>query len=280
MPLRIATNLASINGQRSLEKSQRKIDLSFAQLSSGSRITKAADDAAGLTISENLKSRIGGYKQAKRNTADAVSLMQVAEGGLNEIGNILVRMRELGVQAATDTLGTVERDFINKEVEQLKLEIDRISQTTRWGKKELLNGSGGEFAFQIDLGNDDFEDRISFQADDVKADTGTLGVADFDFSGEDGGIKARESLTKIEDAQVTINKYRSNIGALQNRLFSTEETLSVAIENLSAANSRIRDTDIADSTAELTKSNILLQASTSVLAQANQAPSVALGLIG
>lgn len=277
MPLRIGTNLASINAQGSLEKSQRKMDLSFAQLSSGSRITKAADDAAGLTISENLKSRIGGYRQARRNAEDAVSLMQVAEGGLNEVGNILVRMRELGVQAASDTVGEKERGFINKEVQQLKSEIDRISEVTRWGKTQLLNGTGEEFEFQVDLGNDDFQDRIAFSAESIKADTDTLGVADFDFSDK---VEAREALTKVEDAQETINSYRANIGALQNRMFSTQENLNVAIENLSAANSRIRDTDVAASTAELTKNNILLSASTSVLGQANQAPSVALSLLG
>lgn len=277
MPIRIATNVPSLNAQSSLEKSQRKIDLSFAQLSSGSRITKAADDAAGLTISENLRSRVRGYGQAKRNAEDAVSLMQVAEGGLNEIGNILVRMRELGVQASSDTIGEEERGFIDKEVQQLKSEIDRIAQTTRWGDTQLLNGTGDQFDFQVDLGNDDFQDRISFSAEDIKADTGTLGVDGFDFSDK---TSARESLSVVEDAQVKINSYRANIGALQNRMFSTQANLSVAMENLSAANSRIRDTDVAASTAELTKNNILLNASTSVLSQANQSPTVALGLIG
>lgn len=277
MSLRIATNLPSINAQRSLGKSQDHMNLAFSQLSSGSRITKAADDAAGLTISENLRSRIGGLGQAKRNAEDATSLMQVAEGGLNEIGNILVRMRELGVQAASDTIGEKERSFIDKEVQQLKLEIDRIAATTRWGETQLLNGTGDTFEFQIDLGNDDFEDRISFAAEDIKADTSTLGVDGFDFS--DQGA-AREALEVVENAQVMINNYRSNIGALQNRMFSTQANLDVAIENLSGANSRIRDTDIAASTANLTKNSILLNASTSVLAQANQSPQLAMKLLG
>lgn len=276
MSLRIATNLPSINAQRSFSKSQSEMDLAYSQLSSGSRITKASDDAAGLTISENLKSRVRGYNAAKRNAEDATSLMQVAEGGLNEIGNILVRMRELGVQAASDTIGDTERSFIDKEVQQLKLEIDRISEVTKWGNTQLLNGTGETFEFQIDIGNDDFQDRISFRAEDIKADTGTLEVSGFDFSDQD---QARGALTVIEQAQVTINNYRSNIGALQNRMSSTQSNLDVAIENLSGANSRIRDTDIAAATANLSKNNILLNASTSVLAQANQSPQLALSLL-
>lgn len=277
MSLRISTNVASIAAQGSLDKSQRAMEKSFAQLSSGSRITKASDDAAGLTISENLKSRVVGYRQAQRNAQDAISVMQVAEGGLNEVSNILVRLRELGVQAASDNIGDRERGFIDKEVQQLKTEIDRIANTTRFGDVELLNGTGERFEFQIDLGNDDINDRISFDASDIEATTSTLGVDGFDFSDKDN---ARDSLTVVEGAQTLVNEYRSNLGALQNRLFSTTDNLSVAIENLSAANSRIRDTDVAASTAELTQNSILLNASTSILGQANQSPSMALSLIG
>ena len=280
MALRVSTNTASINAQSSLNKSQRAIEKSFAQLSSGSRITKASDDAAGLTISENLKSRVVGLNQANRNAQDAISVIQVAEGGLNEVGNILIRMRELGVQAASDNVGERERGFIDKEVQQLKSEIDRITQTTRWGKSQLLNGTGGTFSFQIDLGNDDFEDRISFEAEDIKSDTTTLDVQDFDFSGADGQENAQNSLTIVEEAQTKVNEYRSTLGALTNRLISTQNNLSSQSENLAAANSRIRDTDVAASTADLMKNNILLNASTSILAQANQAPGVALSLIG
>lgn len=277
MPLRISTNVPSLNAQGSLDKSQRAMSKSFSQLSSGSRITKAADDAAGLTISENLKSRTRGLTQAKRNANDALSVIQVAEGGLNEVSNILVRMRELGVQASSDNIGDTERGFIDKEVQQLKLEIDRIANTTKFGKTELLNGSGEKFEFQIDIGNDDFNDRISFNASDIEATTEVLNVADFDFNDKSS---ARESLETVEDAQTTVNGYRANLGALQNRLVSTSENLSVAVENLSSANSRIRDTDVASATADLTKNNILLQASTSILAQANQSPQLALGLLG
>lgn len=276
MALRVSTNVASINAQGSLDRSQRSIEKSFAQLSSGSRITKAADDAAGLTISENLKSRVRGLEQAKRNASDAMSVIQVAEGGLNEISNILVRMRELGVQAASDTVGETERSFINKEIQQLTSEIDRISQTTRWGDTQLLNGTGEKFEFQVDLGNDDFEDRISFDASDIEATTDVLEVAGFDFSAKED---ARAALEVVEKAQTQVNNYRSNLGALQNRLISTQENLGTQVESLSAANSRIRDTDIAASTAELTRNNILLNASTSILGQANQAPGLALKLL-
>lgn len=277
MALRVSTNLASINAQKSLDSSQRAIDKSFAQLSSGSRITKAADDAAGLTISENLKSRVRGLTQAKRNAQDAQSVIQVAEGGLNEVSNILVRMRELGVQAASDNISDRERGFIDKEVQQLKQEVDRISQTTRFGDVQLLDGTGDQFDFQVDLGNDDFQDRISFNAADLEATTDRLGIDGFDYSEK---ADARDALTQVEAAQTQVNEYRANLGALQNRLISTQENLSVQVENLSAANSRIRDTDIAQSTAELTKNNILLSASTSILGQANQAPGVALSLLG
>ncbi|RME14534.1 MAG: flagellin FliC [Bdellovibrio sp.] len=277
MALTVTTNIASINAQNTLAKSQRALDKSFAQLSSGSRITKAADDAAGLSISENLKSTIRGYTQAKRNANDGISLVQVAEGGLGEISNILTRLRELGVQAASDTVGDQERAFINKEVQQLKNEVQRIAESTRYADTHLLDGSGDTFEFQIDVGNDDFQDRITFDASSQVATLDELGIADFDFSDKNS---AREALDVLEDAQRQVNGYRANLGALQNRLVSTVENLGVAIENFSAANSRIRDTDIAQSSAEMTRNQILQTASVNVLAQANQAPMNALKLIG
>ena len=148
MGLRISTNVSSLAAQRSLASSQREIGKTFGQLSSGSRITKSADDAAGLSISENMKSHIRGAGQAQRNANDAISMVQVAEGGLGEISNIVTRFRELGVQAASDTISDVERSFVDKEVQQLKQEADRIANTTRFGKVQLLNGEGGDFDFQ------------------------------------------------------------------------------------------------------------------------------------
>jgi len=277
MGLRISTNVASINAQRAMGGEQREIAKTFAQLSSGSRITKSADDAAGLSISETLKSTIRGFQQAQRNANDGMSMVQVAEGGLTEISNILTRMRELGVQASSDTVGDVERGFINKEVQQLKMESQRIASVTRFGKTNLLNGSGGKFEFQVDINNDDFNDRIGFDASEIKATTADLNIDDFDFSDKNS---ARKALETLEDSQRTVNGYRATLGALQNRLISTTENLGTAVENFSSANSRIRDTDVAQSSADLARNNILQQASVSVLAQANAAPASALKLIG
>lgn len=277
MGLRVATNLASISAQKTMASNQRGLQKSFAQLSSGSRITKAADDAAGLSISENLKSTIRGYQQAQRNSNDGISMVQVSEGGLGEISNILTRMRELGVQAASDTVGDTERGFIDKEVQQLKNEMQRIAKTTRWGDQTLLDGQGQNYAFQVDINNDDFNDRIAFDASEQDATTSNLGVDGFDFSSKDG---AREALEMLETAQRNVNGYRANLGAIQNRLISTSENLGTAIENFSAANSAIRDTDVAQSSAELSRNNILSNASIGVLAQANQQPASALRLLG
>ncbi len=277
MPLRVNTNIVSINAQRAMADSQRGIERSYAQLASGSRITKAADDAAGLSISENLKSRVRGYRQAQRNAQDAMSVVQIAEGGLNEISNIITRLRELGVQASSDNIGDQERGFVNKEVQQLISEAERIAQSTRFGNTHLLNGSGDKFSFQIDINNDDFRDRISFDASESDATTASLGIDGFDFSSADG---ARSALDTIEEALSKTNGFRANLGAIQNRLISTDDNLGVAVENLSAANSRIRDADIAASTADLTKNNILLNATSTVLAQANQFPAIALKLLG
>ena len=277
MGLTVTTNISSIAAQNTLSRSQRAMDKSFTQLASGSRITKAADDAAGLSISETLKSTIRGYTQAQRNANDGISMVQVAEGGLGEISNILTRMRELGVQAASDTVGDVERGFIDKEVQQLKAEIQRIAESTRFGSTKLLDGSGEEFSFQVDIGNDDFQDRINFDSSAQVATTSELGVDGFEFSDKAG---AREALEVLETAQRTVNGHRANLGALQNRLISTTENLGVAVENFSAANMRIRDTDVAQSSAELSRNNILLNASIGVLAQANQTPAAALKLIG
>lgn len=276
MGLRITTNLASIASQRSMSATTREVNKSFAQLATGTRITKAADDAAGLSISETLKSTIRGYGQAQRNANDGISMVQVSEGGLGEISNILTRMRELAVQAASDTVGENERGFVDKEVQQLKNEMERIAKTTRWGDQTLLDGSGSEYAFQVDINNDPFNDRIGFDASQQDATTGTLGVDGFDFSSKDG---AREALEVLETAQRTVNGYRANLGAIQNRLISTTENLGVAMENFSAANSRIRDTDMAQSSAELARNNVLLNASIGVLSQANMQPAAALKLV-
>ena len=275
MSLRIATNVPSLSAQKSLESNQKIMDKSMGQLASGSRITKAADDAAGLSISEGMKGQIRSYKQALRNTNDGVSLLQVAEGGLGEISNIFTRIRELGIQAASDTIGDNERGFINQEVTQLMQEVDRIAMSTKFGSKKLLDGGGDKFDFQVGIAGDE-ESVISFSTEDSDATTSNLGVSGIDFTDKSG---AQDALAVLDEAQNKVNGFRANIGALQNRLSSTTENLGTQIESLSVANSRIRDTDVAESTAEMTKSNILLNASTAVLAQANEAPKQALRLL-
>lgn len=277
MGMRISTNVASINAQRTMVNSQREMSKSFAQLSSGSRITKAADDAAGLGISESLKSQIRSLAQSSRNANDGISMVQVAEGGLGEISNILTRMRELGIQASSDTVGERERGYIDNEVQQLKNESERIAKTTRFGKTNLLDGTGDSFDIQVGINNDNFEDRITFNSSVLNASTSNLGIESLDFTSKGG---AQESLNVVDTAQAMVAGFRANIGALQNRFGSTVENLGAQHENLSAANSRIRDTDVAAASAESTRNNILLQASTAVLSQANQIPNLALKLIG
>jgi flagellin len=276
MGLRVSTNIAAINAQRNLGTSTANIQDSLAKLSSGSRINKAADDAAGLAISENMKAGIRSTRQANRNANDGISMVQTAEGGLNEIGNIITRMRELGIQASSDTVGETERGFIDKEIQQLKSESQRISEVTTWGKTKLLDGTTPNFDFQVGIFNNESEDRISFNAAENNATLDTLGLAGLDYHTKEGAQSALEALDK---AQESVNGMRSNLGALQNRLMSTVNNLGVAEENMSAANSRIRDTDVAATSAELTRNNIMLQASVSALAQANTSNQVALNLV-
>jgi flagellin len=277
MGFRVSTNIASINAQRNLMDSQKNMSSSLAKLSSGSRINKAADDAAGLAISENLKGQIRSARQANRNANDGISMIQTAEGGLNEIGNIVTRLRELGMQASSDTIGDTERGFVDKEVQQLKDEAQRISNVTTWGTTKLLDGSSPTFDFQIGIYNNEDEDRISFDAGSNVATLDALDLGSLDYTSQEN---AQNALEKLDSAQEKVNSMRSNLGALQNRLNSTVSNLQVAEENMSAANSRIRDTDVANASAELTRNNILLQAGTSTLAQANQTSGLALKLLG
>jgi len=275
--IRISTNVAAINAQRTMTGGQREIQKSMAQLASGSRITKSADDAAGLAISENLKSQARSYTQAQRNANDGISLVQTAEGGLTEVSNILTRMRELAIQSASDTVSDRERGFTDKEVQQLKSEMQRIAMTTRFGNTRLLDGSGGDFDFQVGINNTESEDRIKFDASETNAQISELGVDGFDFSNKAG---AQDALNVIDEAQTRVNGFRANLGAIQNRLQSTSDNTGVMYENIMAANSRIRDTDIAQATAEMTRNSILLNANTTVLSQANQVPQMAMKLIG
>ena len=276
MGLRINTNVPSLSAQRSLGINTRNLNDNLRKLSSGERITKAGDDAAGLAISENLKAQIRGMRQAKRNAGDAVSLLQVAEGGMNEISNIIIRLRELSIQAASDTVGTTERGYSDIEFQSLKEEIERISKVTEFNGIKLLDGSGGKLEFQVGTRNDPILDRLQYDGSRADASLKALGLAVDGVSTKEG---AQNALGKLDDALVHINGTRANFGALQNRLQSTQNNLEISDENLSAANSRIRDVDVASETADMTKNNILLQAGISVLSQANQSPNTALKLL-
>ena len=277
MGMRITTNVASLNAQKVLVGNSREMQKSMAQLSTGSRITKAGDDAAGLAISENLKSQIRSYGQAMRNANDGISMIQTAEQSMGEVSNVITRLRELGVQAASDTIGDQERGFINKEVEALKSEIQRVAESASFGSRKLLNGTGGVYDIQIGTSNSDKTDWISYDSATTDVTTATLGIEDLDFSSKES---ARSGLSSLDVAQSSVNGSRANLGALQNRLSSSSDVINTMTENLSAANSRIRDTDVAASTSELARNNVLLQGTTATLAQANQLPQMALKLIG
>lgn len=276
MGLRINTNTASLNAQRNLSVTKMALDKSLERLSSGLRINRAGDDAAGLAISENLKAQTRGLKQASRNASDGVSLIQVAEGALNEISSILIRLRELGVQAASDTIGPVERQFLNVEYDQLVSEIDRIADGTEFNGTQLLSGTGSILDFQVGTRNDPNIDRLSFDASKADANAAALGV---NLTSVADKASAQNSLTAIDQAIVQVSAMRADFGAIQNRLQSTISNIAVSIENMSAANSRIRDVDVAEETAELTKNSILQQAGISVLAQANTTAKSALQLL-
>lgn len=277
MGFRINTNVASMQAQTSLNKVTSATQESFAKLSSGERITKSADDAAGLAISEKMKAEIRSAKQANRNANDGISMVQVAEGGLNETSNILTRMRELSIQAASDTVGDVERGMTNLEYQSLKSEIERISKVTQFNGRNLLDGSGEKLEFQIGTGADEFQDRIGFDPGQLNSGLESLNVGSVDVSSKEG---AQESLAQLDSAIDKISGQRAILGSLQNRLVSTSNNIQVYTENLSAANSRIRDVDYAEETAKQAKNNILGAAGSSVLAQANTNGQNALKLIG
>ncbi|MDZ4660885.1 MAG: flagellin [Pseudomonadota bacterium] len=274
MGLRISTNVASINAQRQLDKQQSRNEHAMAALSSGSRITKAADDAAGLAISENLKGQIRGIAMARNNAYNAQSLIEVSDGGLSEINNIMIRIRELGVQAASDNIGEVERQFLNQESMQLLEESERIAKTTRFGNMKLLDGSGEELEFHVGpFGDKDNVVSYKFNAD---ATGGAIGYDDISLSDKES---ARDSLQTVDDALIKLGKMRADFGAVSSRMGVTVSNLDIQYENLSAANSRLRDADIAHESAELASSSILQQASIAVLAQANQRGASALRLL-
>jgi len=253
------------------------LDKSLEKLASGSRINHAGDDAAGLAISENLRAQIRGIRQAKRNAQDGVSLIQVTEGGLNEISNILIRLRELSIQAASDTIGDTERGFTDREFQSLKQEVDRIANVTNFNGTPLLNGKAGIFEIQVGTHNNPILDRVVYNGERSDATLDSLKLGGESVATKQG---AQLSLSVIDDALVQVNSVRADLGALQNRLQSTINNQAISDENLSAANSRIRDTDFAEEVSEQTKNNILMQSGISVLGQANTTQQATLKLLG
>lgn len=276
MGLRIATNTTALNAQRQMAITRLNLDKTLERLASGSRINHAGDDAAGLAISENLRAQIRGMRQSKRNALDGVSLIQVSEGGLNEISNMIIRLRELAIQAASDTIGDTERQFADREFQSLKQEIDRIANVTQFNGNPLLNGKAGIFEIQVGTHNNPILDRVVYNGERSDASLDALKLGGESVATKQG---AQLSLAVIDDALIRVNSIRADLGALQNRLQSTINNLAISDENLSAANSRIRDTDVAEEVSEMTKQNILMQAGIAVLGQANSTNSHALKLL-
>jgi flagellin len=278
MGLRINTNIPALVAQRNLRNTRAGLDRTLERLSSGSRINHAGDDAAGLAISESLRAQIRGIGQAERNSQDGISLVQVAESALGEISNILIRCRELGVQAASDTVGPTERGFLDREFQQMLEEIDRIANSTQFNNVPLLNGTSNSFEVQVGTRNNPTIDRIKlFDASSADVNVVALGI---NLSSVADKVNAQNSLAAIDGALNSVTSTRAGFGAIQNRLQSVINNIQTSKENLSAANSRIRDADFAEETSELTKNQILMQSGTAVLGQANSTIKSVLSLLG
>ncbi len=281
MGLRINTNIASLTAQKNLGRTQSALERSLATLSSGLRITRAGDDAAGLAISESLRAQIRGLQQAERNANDGISVIQTAEGALNEIANILIRMRELAVQSSSSgAVSNTERSFLNNEFSSLQSEITRIANATQFGGRTLLDGTlsgtSNALTFQVGINNDSSVDRISLSVGNSTASGLSITSSNAAVS---TATSAQSALATIDSALTSVSTVRGDLGAAQNRLQSTINNLQSSVENLSAANSRIRDVDVAAETAALTRNQVLQQAGIAVLAQANVSSQAALSLL-
>ena len=279
MTMSVLTNVAALSAQRNLAATQSALAASIGRLSSGMRINSASDDAAGLGISENLKADIRSLSQAQRNANDGISMSQVAEGSMNDMTGLVSRMRELAVQSANATLGATERGYIQTEFSQLRSEINRIGSVTEFNGQKLLDGSASAgLTFQVGIQNTT-SDRLAMSI--TKLTTSTLGSTSLHVASASLSTvtNARAAIGAFDKAIQQLSTARSKVGAVQNRMQVTVSNLAVAHENLSAANSRIRDVDVASETSALTRAQILSQAGTAVLAQANQIPTVALSLL-
>ena len=285
MPVRIFNNIPSLNAQRILGLNNDRLAVSVERISSGLRINRAADDAAGLAISEALRSDIRALRQAVRNANDGISLINVTEGALNEQSSILIRLRELSSQASTGTVGSTERQTIQLEFDALRLEIDRIANTTAFNGQKLVDGSlastassSSQILIQVGLDSGvDSRINLNTQVNLTAVNASSLLIAELSLTTAAGALTA---LDVINNAISTITQSRGKVGAVQNRLVRTISNLSISVENLQAAESSIRDADIAEEVAVLTRNQILVQAATAMVGQANLIPQSVLQLLG
>jgi len=276
MGLRIATNIASQSVQKNLKEVSNAGNAELEKLSSGKRITKAADDAAGLAISTNLEAQTKGLRQATRNANDGISLVQTAEGGLAETSNILVRLRELSIQAASDTVGDSERGLLDKEYQQLSKEVDRISESTTFNGSQLLNGKGkGSMDFQVGAFAGE-QNKITFDSSETNSSSSSIGIAGTGVGAKDDALSA---ISDVDAAIDRVSGQRANLGSIQSRLQSTVKNLETQTINQDSARSVIQDVDVAEASASLASNNVVKNAAVSTLAQANGIPNSALRLI-
>ena len=274
MGLRVNTNVTSINAQRNLSTVTDRLSTNYRRLSTGLRISTAADDAAGLAISERLRSQVRSLEQAKRNANDGISFVQTAEGGLNEVSSILVRLRELSIQSSNGSVSSQDKDTLNEEFKSLVSEVNRIGRSTEFNGIKLLDGSASSVSFQVGFGTTSGIDTLAVSLAAALSTSLALNSLDIGSAGS-----TTTALTNIDAAINTVSSLRGSLGAVQNRLGSTINNLAIQVENLSAAESRIRDVDVAYETAQLTRNNILQSAAISVLSQANSQPQSALQLL-
>ena len=276
MGLRINTNIASMEVQKNLRANSVQQESDFSKLSSGKRITKASDDAAGLAIAKQMEAETRSLRMASRNANDGISMVQVAEGGLNETSNILTRLRELSIQASSDTVGEAERGYLSLEYEQLVQEADRISKTTTFNGRSLLNGDGETLQFQVGAHGDE-GNRIEFDSGNSDATAENLGIGGTDIKEKDDALS---NLENIDSAIAKVSSFRAAFGSMQSRLQATVNNLDVSVVNKESAKSRIEDVDVADATAKVAANAVKSAAATATLAQANQLGQSALRLIG
>ncbi|MFO0553052.1 MAG: flagellin [Polyangiaceae bacterium] len=275
MPVFINTNVSSLEAQRNLSRTQDAQAKNFQRLSSGMRINSASDDAAGLAISESLKSQVRSFGVAERNANNAISMAQTAESALGQIGGILGRMRELAVQGANGDLGSTDRGYLDTEFQSLRGEITRIADSTQFNGKALLSGSSNTITFQVGI-NNTTSDRIDVSFGGI--DLTSLGISSSDVSGATA-TNSQTAITALDSAITTVSTNRASYGASMNRLSTTVSNLQSVKSNMAAANSRIADVDVAEETASLARNQVLAQAAVSMLAQANQAPQLAMSLL-